>query len=410
MLGRPEVAIIGGGPAGLMAAEVLSGHDLSVTVYEAMPSLGRKFLMAGKSGLNISKIEPLDAFAARYLQSDPRLRAALDAFGPKDVVTWMAGLGVEVHQGSSGRLFPKEMKASPLLRAWIKRLSEAGVQFHLKTRWTGCDSDGALLFRTPDGVQRVATDAVILAMGGGSWRRLGSDGQWTDILSKRGVQIEPFKPSNGGFLVDWSDVMKERFAGTPVKATELVAPGGAASRGEWVVTARGIEGGGVYEISQDLRDALIAGGDAVLTINLIPGRSKASVAERLSRPQGKQSLSNHWRKAVGLTGVKAALLREFAPKSDWGDPNVLASLIKALPLPLKAAAPIDEAISTAGGVPWAELDDHLMLKKLPGVYCAGEMIAWDAPTGGYLLTACMALGRAAGRRALVSLNGTAPTA
>lgn len=393
-----------------MAAEVLSGHDLSVIVYEAMPSLGRKFLMAGKSGLNISKNEPLDAFAARYLQSHPRLRAALDDFGPEDVVAWMAGLGVEAHQGSAGRLFPKEMKASPLLRAWIKRLSEAGVQFHLKTRWTGWGDDGSLVFQTPDGVQRVATDAVILAMGGGSWRRLGSDGQWAEILAKRGVDLAPFTPSNGGFLVDWSDVMKERFAGTPVKATMLAAPGGTVSRGEWVVTARGIEGGGVYEISQELRDALIADGDSVLTVDLIPGRSKDSVAERLNRPRGKQSLSNHWRKTIGLTGVKAALLREFAPKSDWGDPNALAGYIKALPVPISGMAPIDEAISTAGGVPWAELDDHLMLKKLPGVYCAGEMIAWDAPTGGYLLTACMALGRAAGRRALVSLNGTAPTA
>lgn len=392
--------MIGGGPAGLMAAECLSEHDLSVSVYEAMPSLGRKFLMAGKSGLNISKNEPLDAFKERYLRSDAQLQAALDAFGPADVVAWMNGLGVETRQGSSGRLFPQEMKASPLLRAWIRRLTDRDVFFHLKTRWRGWNQEGALQFEGPEGAFPVEADAVIFAMGGGSWRRLGSDGQWAEILSAAGLTLHPFVPSNGGFVIDWSDLMKERFPGTPVKATQLTAPSGATSRGEWVVTERGIEGGGVYEISQDLRDAIIAKGSDVLTIDLLPSRSLDAVKERLLRPRGKQSMSNHLRKSLGLTGIKAALLRECASRDVFTDPVKLAASIKALPLPIQALAPIDEAISTAGGVPWMALDEHGMLKQRPGHFCAGEMIDWDAPTGGYLLTACLASGRAAAQGAL----------
>lgn len=393
-----------------MAAEVLAQGGAAVSVFEKMPSLGRKFLMAGKSGLNISKNEPPTDFQARYLASDPRLEHVLDAFGPDDVTAWMKTLGIDVHQGSSGRLFPKEMKASPLLRAWIKRLSDAGVMVHLKSRWTGWNEAEELSFETPDGWVSVAADAVILAMGGGSWRRLGSDGQWTELLSERGVSLAPFTPSNGGFLIPWSDVLKERFVGTPVKATKLTAPGGTVSRGEWVISERGVEGGGVYEVSQDLRDQIMTEGEATLMLDLLPDRCEDDIAKRLARPRGKQSMSNHLRKTLGLPGVKAALLREFAPREAFHEPERLAAFIKALPMVVKAWAPIDEAISTAGGIPWSELDEHLMLKNLPGVYCAGEMIAWDAPTGGYLLTASMALGRAAGRWALVSLNGTAPTA
>lgn len=400
--------MIGGGPAGLMAAEVLSAHDLSVGVYDAMPSLGRKFLMAGKSGLNISRDEPIEDFTARYLRGDPRLVDALQDFGPQDVTAWMRGLGIDVHQGSSRRLFPVQMKASPLLRAWIGRLTAAGVSFHLKSNWSGWDDEGRLVFTTPAGERAVQADATILALGGGSWRRLGSDGAWAALLRERGVSVSRFLPSNGGFLVSWSHVMKERFAGTPLKATALEAPNGARSRSEWVVTERGIEGGGVYEISQDLRDAIISQGSARLLVDLLPDRSHADIDARLRRPRGKQSISNHLRKTLGLTGVKAALLREFVSPSVFSRPDELALAIKSLSIPIDGAAPIDEAISTAGGLPWAELDNNFMLKKCPGVYCAGEMIDWDAPTGGYLMTACLALGRAAARRAQLWLEQRGP--
>ena len=392
-----HIAIIGAGPAGLMAAEAALAQGARVDIYDAMPSAGRKFLMAGKSGLNITHSEDEAQFRQRYDAPDARLAAMVEAFGPSQIVKWMAGLGIEAHVGSSGRVFPIGMKASPLLRRWLARLGEAGAELHTRHRWTGWNSTGALTFETMTGGVTVETDAVILALGGASWKRLGSDGAWADLLAKRGVAPEAFAPSNCGFVADWSARMAAQ-EGAPVKGVSLAAHGQTV-RGDFVITKTGIESGEVYPLASALRRDLAKTRRAILTIDLLPETDEALLTARLAAQHPKDSFSNRLRKAARIDGAKAALLFEVtkgAPPRAAGD---LARLLKALPLTLTGTAPMDTAISTAGGVPWDALDDGLMLKALPGVYCAGEMIAWDAPTGGYLLTACLATGRVAGRAA-----------
>jgi len=395
-----HIAIIGAGPAGLMAAEAALAEGARVDIYDAMPSAGRKFLMAGKSGLNITHSEDEALFRQRYDAPDVRLAAMVEAFGPSEIVKWMAGLGIEAHVGSSGRVFPIGMKASPLLRRWLARLGESGAKLHTRHRWTGWDDAGALVFETMTGRVAVKADAVVLALGGASWKRLGSDGAWANLLAARGVPLEPFAPSNCGFVVDWSAKMAAH-EGVPVKGVSLSAHGQSV-RGDFVITKNGIESGAVYPLAAVLRRDLAKKRRAELTIDLLPETDEAALTARLAAQHPKDSFSNRLRKAARIDGAKAALLFEVTKGSPPRDPAGLARLIKALPLTLTGTAPMDTAISTAGGVPWDALDDGLMLKALPGVFCAGEMIAWDAPTGGYLLTACLATGRVAGRGAAKS--------
>ena len=391
-----RVAIVGGGPAGLMAAERLAAVDsLEVAIFDAMPTLGRKFLMAGKGGMNITHSEPLPAFVARYGERAAQLAPLLEAFGPQQLREWIHGLGIETFIGTSGRVFPREMKAAPLLRAWLHRLRQSGVCTHVRHRWLGWDADGALRFATPEGEVVWAADATVLALGGGSWRHLGSDAAWVPLLEARGVPVARLRPANCGFDVAWSEHFATRFAGAPVKAVTGRA-GGEAIPGECNITAGGIEGGLVYALSAPLRDALARDGRAALVLDLAPGRSAERLAADLARPRGRDSLANHLRRRAGIDGVKAGLLREFGHIDGSTAPAALAGAIKALPVPLVAPRPLDEAISTAGGVDFAALDERLMLRDLPGVFCAGEMLDWEAPTGGYLLTACLATGRAAG--------------
>lgn len=390
-----RVAIIGGGPAGLMAAEVLAASKCEVAVFDAMPSVGRKFLMAGKGGMNITHAEPLVDFVGRYGSRREQIAPLLDAFGPPALREWIHGLGIQTFVGTSGRVFPTEMKAAPLLRAWLHRLRQAGVHFHVRHRWSGWTASGALRFATPEGERDFIADAVILALGGGSWAKLGSDGAWVPLLAQRGVAIAPLRPANCGFDVAWSAWFAERYAGQPVK-TVVAAAGERRQPGEFNITAGGIEGGLIYAMSAPLRDTLESEGRAVLTLDLAPGRSQERLAAELAQPRGRDSLANHLRRRTGLEGVKAALLRELCPPEVFNDAPGLAAAIKAVPLPVLAPRPIDEAISSAGGVRFEALDAGLMLTDLPGVFCAGEMLDWEAPTGGYLLTACLASGRVAG--------------
>lgn len=389
------VAVVGGGPSGLMAAEALAAAGLHVHVLDAMPSVGRKFLMAGKSGLNLTHAEPFDLFLGRFDGDHGRLARFLSAFGPTDLREWAAGLGIDTFVGSSGRVFPKDFKAAPLLRAWLRRLRTAGVAFHMRHRWQGWDADGVLCFDTPDGTIRFRTDAVVLALGGASWPRLGSDGGWVPLLRRRGVPVSPLRPANCGFDVDWTPRFREQFAGQPVKPAVLTV-GAHGLPGEFVVTRTGIEGSAVYAHAAALRDRIERDGTAVLTLDLAPGRELARLTRDLGKPRGSRSMANHLRRAAGIEGVKAGLLRECLPAETFASAERLAEGIKALPLRLRAPRPIEEAISSAGGVPFAALNDDLMIRALPGVFCAGEMLDWEAPTGGYLLTACFALGRAAG--------------
>lgn len=376
-----DAVVIGAGPAGLMAAEELARAGLSVTVAEAMPSVGRKFLMAGKSGLNITKAEPNDRFRAVFGNDLPKaLITALDQFGPNEVIAWAESLGQPVFTGSTGRVFPTVMKASPLLRAWLARLDSLGVQLMTRWRWDGWQDD-ALIFDTPDGQQALTPRATVLAMGGASWARLGANGQWATHLAG---SVAPFQPANMGFVVNWSDHMAQHL-GTPVKSVALTA-GNQSSRGEFIISESGIEGGGVYMVSRALRDG------ATLTLDLKPDWPLAKVRAALDKPRGKASLSNHLRKALKLTPVQTALLSEFGRPF----PSDLAPLIKALPVAHRGPRPMDEAISTAGGVRFDALTDNLMLACKPGVFCAGEMLDWEAPTGGYLITGCLATGRLAG--------------
>ena len=393
-----QVVIIGAGPAGLMAAEAALERGACVAIYDAMPSPARKLLMAGKSGLNITHSEDEAIFRSRYTAPDARLAAMVEAFGPAEITAWMAGLGIESYAGSSGRVFPVGMKASPLLRRWLARLGEGGATLHTRHHWKGWDADGALLFDTPGGQTRVTADATILALGGASWARLGSDGAWADNLSARGVELEPFAPSNCGFTVNWSPRLLAAHEGAPIKSASLSA-GGKTQRGDFVITRSGIESGAVYPLSAALRQELAGRGAATLAIDLLPDTDEIALATRLASAHAKDSVSNRLRKAAWLDAAKIALLNEVTQGAPPKDPAALASLLKTLPLTLTGTAPMDTAISTAGGVAWNALDERLMLKAIPDTYCVGEMVAWDAPTGGYLLTACLAMGLSVGAAA-----------
>ena len=383
--------IIGAGPAGLMAAERLAKAGHQVTIYEAMPSAGRKFLMAGKSGLNITHSEDLETFLSRYGRSRARLEPHLRTFGPEHIRQWCAGLGVETFVGSSGRVFPTAMKASPLLRAWLRRLDGLGCKIHYRHYWTGWDDAGNALFTTPNGTVQATADITILALGGGSWKRLGSDGKWMNILQATGIKCNPFKPANCGFVVNWTQHLIDKCAGQPVKAVTLSA-GSQTIRGEFVISKTGIEGSAVYAISAPLRDQWLQTGSATVPLDLSPDRDLADVTARLAKPRGKNSLGNHLRKTLGLDATKTALVFEFTPRETLNDPTKLAETIKALNIPITRPRPLDEAISTAGGVAWEELDENFQLIKRPGTYCLGEMVDWEAPTGGYLLSGCLASG------------------
>jgi uncharacterized flavoprotein (TIGR03862 family) len=388
-----NVAIIGGGPAGLMAAEVLSAQGISVSVFEAMPTVGRKFLLAGKSGLNLTHSEPHEKQRGRFSAASEFLAPALDAFTAKDICAWAQSLGIETFTGSSGRVFPKVMKASPLLRAWLVRLKEQGVDIHTRHRFTGFTGQGVTL-ETPDGIVDFHCDAVLLALGGASWPKLGSNAHWVNLLESKDINIAPLRPANCGFDVNWSDDFRNKFAGSPVKSVTATSDAGTL-KGEFVVSQNGVEGGLVYAHAAALRDRLEHSGQANLVLDLAPDRTADRIAKDLSRQKPKDSFSSKLRKGAGLEGVKAALLRECVAGANQLSAEALAAAIKALPLPLVRPRPIDEAISSAGGVRLDGLDDSYMLKAMPGVFAAGEILDWEAPTGGYLLTACFASGRAA---------------
>jgi len=383
--------VVGGGPAGLMAAEALSAAGRPVLIAEAKPSVGRKFLMAGKSGLNLTNARPWDAFLAAY---PPEARSVLEpmlrAFGPAEVRAWAEALGQETFVGSSGKVFPRSMKASPLLRAWLSRLGAAGVRVRTRWHWAGWDAAGALVFHTPEGRHLLHPCATVLALGGASWPRLGSDGAWAGILSGEGVPLSPFRPANAGLRVRWSPAMSRHF-GAPVKGVRLTA-GALASRGEFVVSRKGLEGGGIYAVSRAVRDG------ARLTLDFFPDTDRATLASRLARCRPGDSLSNRLRKGLGLTGARLALVNEFARPLP-SDPAALAGALKSVTVSHDGPLPLAEAISTAGGVRWDAVDRNLMLLARPGVFVAGEMLDWEAPTGGYLLTACLASGRWAGSAA-----------
>ncbi|MEH2476901.1 putative flavoprotein (TIGR03862 family) [Nitrobacteraceae bacterium AZCC 2146] len=398
-----DVAVIGAGPAGLMAAEVIAQGGGRVTVYDAMPSAGRKFLMAGRGGLNLTHSEALPAFLARYGAATAHLAPAIEAFSPDALRTWSEVLGQPTFVGSSGRVFPEAFKASPLLRAWLRRLDGLGVQLALRHRWSGWDSEGRLLFEAPDGRRVVETRATVLALGGASWPRLGSDGAWVAPLAAKDVAIAPLQPANCGFTVAWSDIFKDRFEGEPLKAVAL-SFGSHMVRGEAMITRSGIEGGGVYALSAELREAVIATGEATLLVALRPDLDAAELTAKLGTPRGKQSLSTFLRKAIHLSPVAIGLLQETAIASGASlaslSPASLAGLINSVPVTLNGIASIARAISTAGGIAFDELDTDFMLRRLPGVFAAGEMLDWEAPTGGYLLQASFATGAAAGRGVL----------
>jgi uncharacterized flavoprotein (TIGR03862 family) len=405
-----RVAVIGGGPAGLMAAEVLSQRGIAVDVFDAMPSVGRKFLLAGRGGLNLTHSEPTDRLVQRYGDGHPALRDALLAFDGNAVRDWAAALGIETFVGTSGRVFPKDMKAAPLLRAWLHRLRESGVRFHARHRWTGWTADAALRFSTPSGEASHAFDATVLALGGASWKRLGSDGAWVPWLQSRGVDIARLQPSNCGFDIaspsGWSEHLRQRFAGQPIKpAAARYADGSGWQQGEFVLTDTGVEGSLVYAFSARLRDEIAARGEATWLVDLLPQHSEVQVLSEVSRPRGPRSLSTHLKSRLGIQGLKMALLHELLPRDQLDDPAALARALKSLPLVLARTRPIDEAISTAGGVKFDALDPGFMLRSAPGVFAAGEMLDWEAPTGGYLLTACFATGRAAAKGVLEWLAG-----
>ena len=408
----PVVAVVGGGPAGLMAAEALLAGGARVDLYDAMPSVGRKFLLAGKGGLNLTHSEPPDAFVRRFGERAEAVASWLEALSPQALRDWAQGLGIETFIGTSGRVFPAEMKAAPLLRAWLHRLRAQGLQLHMRHRWLGWAEGGDALdlrFETPSGQQQQRADALVLALGGASWPRLGSDGAWAPWLAQRGVPVAPLQPANCGFDVGWSTYFAQRFAGAPMKSVRLKFDDGRGHSfdraGEFVITEGGIEGSLVYAASAFIRDEIARAGSATIHIDLVPGRDEARLADGLAHGRGTRSLPNHLREHAGLDGVKAALLRERHDAAGLARlvaeaPQQLARELKAWPITLKAPRPVDEAISTAGGVRLEALDERLMLPTLPGVFCAGEMLDWEAPTGGYLLSACFASGRVAGQGVL----------
>ena len=403
-------AVIGAGPAGLMAAEILCEAGVAVTIYEQMPSAGRKFLLAGRGGLNLTHSEPLDAFLTRYGEAASALRAAVEAFPPDALRAWAEKLGQETFVGTSGRVFPKAMKASPLLRAWLRRLGASGVTLKLRHRLEGLSGDG-LRFSSPDGEVSVSPNVIVLALGGASWPSLGSDGQWIDILKRRGVAIEALKPSNCGFQVGWSETFRTRFEGQPLKGVAL-SFAGRTVRGEAMMTTSGIEGGAVYAISAPLRDAVLKDGEAILHVSLRPDSAASDIEARLAKPRGKQSVSTFLRKALNLSPVAIGLLQEAAIAS--GEilaaltPQQLARRVNRVPLRVIGVAPIAHAISSAGGISFDALDDNFMLTAMPGIFAAGEMLDWEAPTGGYLLQACFATGVAAGKGALKWIADRSP--
>lgn len=418
-----SVTVIGGGPAGLMAAEVLAQQGVKVDLYDGMATVGRKFLLAGRGGLNLTHSESRKKFGVRYGDRQAQVESWLNAFGPDEVCEWVRALGVQTFVGSSGRVFPVEMKASPLLRKWLQRLDGAGVSFHRQHWWNGTFSEGdsstadgvqrsansqsiSVEFKTPCGNKTVAAGAVILALGGGSWARLGSDGAWVNWLRQAGVKVAALKPANCGFDVAWSAVFREKYEGQPVKPVVL-SFGNFRQRGEFIITNDGVQGSLVYAAAALLRDEIAANGKAVLQLDLAPDFAEAQLLEKLSKPRGSRSMAGHLQKTAGMQDVQAGLLREFVPKAEFANTARLAFYIKQLPVPLVAARPLDEAISSAGGVMFDALDEHLMLRELPGVFCAGEMLDWEAPTGGYLLTACFASGRRAGLGALQWLDAAA---
>ncbi|MCU7249027.1 TIGR03862 family flavoprotein [Pseudomonas koreensis] len=392
-----HIAIIGGGPAGLMAAEVLSQAGVRVDLYDGMPSVGRKFLLAGVGGMNITHSEAYPAFLSRYAERAPQIAPLLRAFNADALCQWIHDLGIETFIGSSGRVFPTDMKAAPLLRAWLKRLRDSGVVIHTRHRWLGWDAHGALRIDSPDGEKTLKPDATLLALGGGSWSRLGSDGAWMLALEQRGVGLAPLQPSNCGFEVQaWSDLLVSKFAGAPLKNIAIGLNDDIPRLGECVITATGIEGSLIYALSAPIREAINRDGAAPVHIDLLPGRPVDKIQAALNKPRGSRSMSKHLHSQLGIDGVKAALLRELTSAETFADSASLAQAIKTLPLTLVKTRPLDEAISSAGGVTFEAMDERLMLKALPGVFCAGEMLDWEAPTGGYLLTACFASGRAAG--------------
>ncbi|ACC71909.1 TIGR03862 family flavoprotein [Paraburkholderia phymatum] len=408
-----RVAVVGGGPAGLMAAEALARGGVRVDVYDAMPSVGRKFLMAGKGGMNITHSEPIEPFAGRYGKRRADIAPLLDAFGPDALRGWLDDLGVATFVGSSGRVFPVDMKAAPMLRAWLHRLRGAGVQFHMRHKWNGwraseSSSAHGLGFTTPQGEREVTADAVVFALGGGSWARLGSDAAWVPLMQQRHIPVAPLLPSNCGFDADWTDYFRDRYAGQPVKPVSITVEGVDGTiqhrQGEFVVTSTGIEGSLVYALSATIRDRLLADGEATIRLDLAPGLSAQRVIDEVTRPRGSRSMSSHLHSRIGITGVKLGLLHECVSKDDFTDAAKLAQAIKSLPLRLARTRAIDEAISSAGGIPFEALDRALMIRHLPGVFCAGEMLDWEAPTGGYLLTACFASGLVAGNGALAYLQ------
>lgn len=397
------VTIIGAGPAGLIAAEALAKAGARVRLHDAMPSAGRKLLMAGRGGLNLTHSEPLEAFLGRYGEAADWAGPHLEAFKPADLIAWADGLGQTTFVGSSGRVFPKAMKASPLLRAWLGRLGELGVELSLRSRWTGWDASGALTFATPDGPVGETADATILALGGASWPRLGSDGGWTALLADRGVEITPLQPANVGFNVAWSDIFRDRFAGQPLKAIALTH-GNQTVRGEAMIAAYGLEGGAIYALSAGLREAIARDGKAEIGVDLHPDQTLGQLTARLVTPQGRQSQSNHLRKAAHLSPAAIGLMREATGGPIPISPRSQAALIKGARITLTGMQGLERAISSAGGIALSELDEGLMLRRLPGVFAAGEMLDWEAPTGGYLLQATLATGLAAARGVCRRLN------
>jgi uncharacterized flavoprotein (TIGR03862 family) len=393
-----RIAVIGGGPAGLMAAEAARSAGAAVDVFEAKSSAGRKFLIAGKGGLNLTHSEDLPIFIARYGRQQEQIANWLSLFGPEDARAWARELGVETFVGTSGRVFPTDMKAAPLLRAWVHRLRSQGVRFHVRHRCIGFDSNREFYFETPTGKQALRFDAAVFALGGGSWPQLGSDGKWVEWFVARGVSVAPLESSNCGFDVAWSPLFANRYAGRPVKSV-TVSRAGQSLQGEFVVTANGIEGSVIYALSADLRRDIARDGGVEIKLDVLPDVALARVRERLALPRKGRTLTEHLRRGLGIEGVKTGLIYEVTEKEDLADPEKLATTIKALSLRLLRPRPLAEAISSAGGVRFSALNGELMVKSIPGIFCAGEMIDWDAPTGGYLLTACLASGRIAGQGA-----------